>query len=481
MRAGRAPAVLPPLCPALVLPSFRPSVFPSILPRHARSPTAPRSAPPPPGRSPNRAGDPRGSPSSTRRASSPPASGSTSCSTRAASSSSTGSSPTAPPTSASTSRSIPGDGVVTGSGRIDGRLVYVFSQDFTVFGGSLSEAHAEKICKVMDLALRNGAPVIGLNDSGGARIQEGVVSLGGYADIFLRNTLASGRGPADLRHPRSLRRRRRVQPRHHRFHLHGPRGELHVRHRPQRGEDGDARGGDLRRARRRGRARRDVGRLPLRARLRARVPPGDSRAGRAFSRSTTSTSRRVRATDGSGRPARRRPARPGARQRQQAVRHARRHRPGGGRRRRSSRCTGATRTTSSSASPGWAGARSGIVANQPAVLAGVLDINASLKAARFIRFCDCFNLPVVTFVDVPGFLPGRDPGARRHHQARRQAAVRLLRGDGAQAHGHHPEGLRRRVRRHELQAHPGRREPGLAVGRDRRHGAQRGGRDPVQG
>src|SRR5687767_7965406 len=87
---------------------------------------------------------------------------------------------------------IYGDGVVTGYGRIDGRLVYVFSQDFTVFGGSLSEAFAEKICKIMDLALRNGAPVIGLNDSGGARIQEGVVSLGGYADIFLRNTLASG-------------------------------------------------------------------------------------------------------------------------------------------------------------------------------------------------------------------------------------------------------------------------------------------------
>src|SRR3989441_5214045 len=85
-----------------------------------------------------------------------------------------------------------GDGVVTGHRRIEGRLVYVFSQDFTVFGGSLSETHAEKICKVMDLALRNGAPIIGLNDSGGARIQEGVVSLGGYADIFLRNTLASG-------------------------------------------------------------------------------------------------------------------------------------------------------------------------------------------------------------------------------------------------------------------------------------------------
>src|SRR5213082_3503458 len=85
-----------------------------------------------------------------------------------------------------------GDGVVTGYGKIDGRLIYVFSQDFTVFGGSLSEAHAEKICKIMDLAMKNGAPVVGLNDSGGARIQEGVVSLGAYADIFLRNTLASG-------------------------------------------------------------------------------------------------------------------------------------------------------------------------------------------------------------------------------------------------------------------------------------------------
>src|SRR5216110_3350194 len=87
---------------------------------------------------------------------------------------------------------VPGDGFVTGYGRIDGRLVYVFAQDFTVFGGSLSEANAQKICKVMDLALKTGAPVIGLNDSGGARIQEGVVSLAGYADIFLRNTLASG-------------------------------------------------------------------------------------------------------------------------------------------------------------------------------------------------------------------------------------------------------------------------------------------------
>src|SRR5215472_2651003 len=89
-------------------------------------------------------------------------------------------------------QSVPGDGFITGYGRIDGRLVYVFAQDFTVFGGSLSETNAKKICKIMDLALKTGAPVIGLNDSGGARIQEGVLSLAGYADIFLRNTLSSG-------------------------------------------------------------------------------------------------------------------------------------------------------------------------------------------------------------------------------------------------------------------------------------------------
>ena len=98
---------------------------------------------------------------------------------------------------------VPGDGVVTGHGRVDGRVVYVFAQDFTVFGGSLSETNAAKIGKVMDMAMKAGAPIVGLNDSGGARIQEGVVSLAGYADIFLRNTLASRRRAADLRHPRA--------------------------------------------------------------------------------------------------------------------------------------------------------------------------------------------------------------------------------------------------------------------------------------
>ncbi len=123
---------------------------------------------------------------------------------------------------------VPGDGVVTGSGTINGRLVYVFSQDFTVFGGSLSKRHAEKICKVMDTAMKVGAPVIGLNDSGGARIQEGVASLGGYA-----------RGAADQPDHGAVRGRGGLQPGDDRLHLHGRRFELHVRHRPRCGQDGD--------------------------------------------------------------------------------------------------------------------------------------------------------------------------------------------------------------------------------------------------
>ena len=130
-----------------------------------------------------------------------------------------------------------GDGVVTGHGTIDGRLVFVFSQDFTVFGGSLSEAYAEKICKVMDLAMKVGAPIVGLNDSGGARIQEGVVSLGGYADIFLRNVLASGVVPQISVILGPVRRRRRLLAGDDRLHDHGRGDELHVRDRPERREE----------------------------------------------------------------------------------------------------------------------------------------------------------------------------------------------------------------------------------------------------
>ena len=147
---------------------------------------------------------------------------------------------------------IPGDGVVTGYGTINGRLVFVFSQDFTVFGGSLSEAHAEKICKIMDHAMKVGAPVIGLNDSGGARIQEGVASLGGYAEVFQRNVMASGVVPQISRDHGPMRGRRRVLAGDDRLHLHGEGQLLHVRHRPRRGEDRDARGSDRRGSRRRG-------------------------------------------------------------------------------------------------------------------------------------------------------------------------------------------------------------------------------------
>ena len=139
-----------------------------------------------------------------------------------------------------------GDGVVTGHGTIDGRLVFVFSQDFTVFGGSLSEAYAEKICKIMDLAMKVGAPVIGLNDSGGARIQEGVASLGGYAEIFLRNVLASGVVPQISVILGPVCRRRGLLAGDDGLHDHGRGVELHVRHRAQRREGGDARGGGLR-------------------------------------------------------------------------------------------------------------------------------------------------------------------------------------------------------------------------------------------
>ncbi len=125
-----------------------------------------------------------------------------------------------------------GDGFLTGYGRIEGRLVFVFAQDFTVFGGSLSETNAAKIVKMMDMAMRVGAPVIGLNDSGGARIQEGVKSLAGYADIFLRNVLVVRRGAADLRHHGPLRRWSGLLARHDRLHHHGRQDLLHVHHRP---------------------------------------------------------------------------------------------------------------------------------------------------------------------------------------------------------------------------------------------------------
>jgi propionyl-CoA carboxylase beta chain len=299
---------------------------------------------------------------------------------------------------------VPGDGVVTGSGRIDGRLVYVFSQDFTVFGGSLSEAHAEKICKVMDLAVRNGAPVIGLNDSGGARIQEGVASLGGYADIFLRNTLASGVVPqisailgpcagGAVYSPAITDFIFMVRGVSYMF-VTGPNVVKTVTH-EEVSFDGlggaDVHGGtsgvchfvhdsepECIQA-----MRELVGYLPLNnldeAPLRPTDDPVDRRDEALLDVIPDVSSKPYDMHQVIGRVV-----------------------DEGG-------FLEVHRGYADNIIVGFSrlgGRPVGIVANQPAVLAGVLDINASLKAARFIRFCDCFNLPVVTFVDVPGFLPG---------------------------------------------------------------------------
>jgi propionyl-CoA carboxylase beta chain len=299
---------------------------------------------------------------------------------------------------------FPGDGVVTGYGRIEGRLVYVFSQDFTVFGGSLSEAHAEKICKVMDLAVRNGAPVIGLNDSGGARIQEGVVSLGGYADIFLRNTLASGVVPqisvilgpcagGAVYSPAITDFIFMVRGVSYMF-VTGPNVVKTVTHEEVTFDQlggADVHGAtsgvshftcdsepECLEA-----VRELVGFLPLNnvddPPLRPTTDPDDRRDEALLELVPPSSTKPYDMHE--------------VIQRVVDEGHF----------------FEVHRGYADNIVVGFArlgGRPVGVVANQPAVLAGVLDISASAKAARFIRFCDCFNLPVVTFVDVPGFLPG---------------------------------------------------------------------------
>ena len=298
----------------------------------------------------------------------------------------------------------PGDGVVTGSGRIDGRLVYVFSQDFTVFGGSLSETHAEKICKVMDLAVRSGVPIIGLNDSGGARIQEGVASLGGYADIFLRNTLASGvipqisaiLGPCAggaVYSPAITDFVFMVRGVSYMF-VTGPSVVKTVTHEAVSFEElggadvhGDTSGIAHRvfasEAECLAAIRELMGYLPANNLDGAPAGPADDPEDRRDPALVQIV-----------------PAQPTAAYDMLAViraivDHGAFFEIHAGY--AQNILTGFARL----------GGRSvGVIANQPMVLAGVLDINASVKAARFIRFCDAFNLPLVTFVDVPGFLPG---------------------------------------------------------------------------
>jgi acetyl-CoA carboxylase carboxyltransferase component len=297
-----------------------------------------------------------------------------------------------------------GDGVVTGHGLIDGRLVFVFSQDFTVFGGSLSEAYAEKICKIMDLAMKVGAPIVGLNDSGGARIQEGVVSLGGYADIFLRNTLASGVVPqisvvlgpcagGAVYSPAITDFTVMVEGTSYMF-VTGPNVVRAVTH-----EDVDAErlGGAAVHTTMSGvahlAAADEAEALGLARQVLAHLPQNNLADPPVRQPSDTSDRREAALDsiipDDSSLPY----------DMHEVIRHV------------------VDDGDLLETQPGWAqniivgfarlsGRSVGIVAQQPAVLAGALDIDASTKAARFVRTCDCFNVPIVTFVDVPGFLPG---------------------------------------------------------------------------
>jgi acetyl-CoA carboxylase carboxyltransferase component len=299
---------------------------------------------------------------------------------------------------------IPGDGVVTGYGQIDGRLVYVFSQDFTVFGGSLSEAHAEKICKVMDLAMKNGAPVIGLNDGGGARIQEGVVSLGAYADIFLRNTLASGvvpqisaiMGPCAggaVYSPAITDFIFMVEKTSYMF-VTGPDVLKSVTHEDVTFED---LGGSRVHNSVSGVAHFSCPSEPdcirMLRQLLSYIPSNNLEDPPRI----TPTDSPIRIAeelnsiipDNSSKP-----------YDMKAIIH---HVVDDG------DFFEVQEHFATNIIIGFArlnGRPIGIVAQQPRALAGVLDINASDKAGRFVRFCDCFNIPIITFVDVPGFLPG---------------------------------------------------------------------------
>jgi propionyl-CoA carboxylase beta chain len=300
---------------------------------------------------------------------------------------------------------IPGDGVITGYGTIHGRQVYVFSQDFTVFGGSLSETHAEKICKIMDLALQNGAPVIGLNDSGGARIQEGVNSLGGYADIFYRNTISSGvvpqisaiMGPCAggaVYSPALTDFTIMVEDTSYMF-VTGPNVVKTVTNEEVSSEE---LGGASAHARKSGvahfTAANDLECLKKVRRLlsyfpqncEAQVPMEDYETGDEY-RPVLDTII---------------PADPHIPYDIVDVIHEivdegtfmEVHKQFA-----DNIVTGFSRI----------GGRSvGIIANQPFSLAGVLDVNSSRKGGRFVRFCDCFNIPLLVLVDVPGFLPGTD-------------------------------------------------------------------------
>jgi propionyl-CoA carboxylase beta chain len=301
-------------------------------------------------------------------------------------------------------QNVPGDGVVTGYGTINGRVVFIFSQDFTVFGGSLSEAHAEKICKVMDHAIKVGAPVVGLNDSGGARIQEGVASLAGYANVFQRNVLASGvipqisliMGPCAggaVYSPAMTDFIFMVKDSSYMF-VTGPEVVKTVTHESVTHEE---LGGAVTHSTKSGVADRafenDVEALLMVRRL-INYLPANNRTAPPY-RPTPDTADRAEPSldtlvpDSAAKPY----------DMKEAILKI------------------VDDSDFFELQPDYArniivglarmeGNPVGIVANQPLVLAGCLDIRSAIKAARFVRFCDCFNIPLITLVDVPGFLPG---------------------------------------------------------------------------
>lgn len=300
---------------------------------------------------------------------------------------------------------ILGDGVVTGYGTVNGRLTYVFSQDFTVFGGSLSETHAEKICKLMDLAMKNGAPIIGLNDSGGARIQEGVVSLGGYADIFYRNTLASGvipqisaiMGPCAggaVYSPAITDYILMVENTSYMF-VTGPNVVKTVTHEEVTSEElGGASVHSTKSGVAHFTAANEIDAIQQLKKLLSYIPQNCEEKAPAL------------------------PYEPGNEMRE-GLKNIVPENP--------NQPYDMREVIEQVADEGsfyevhknfaenivvgfarLAGRSIGIVGNQPAQLAGCLDIHASQKAARFVRFCDSFNIPLLVFEDVPGFLPGTD-------------------------------------------------------------------------
>lgn len=298
-----------------------------------------------------------------------------------------------------------GDGVVTGYGTVNGRLVYVFSQDFTVFGGSLSETHAEKIVKIMELAMKNGAPVIGLNDSGGARIQEGVVSLGGYADIFYRNTLASGvipqisaiMGPCAggaVYSPAITDFIFMVENTSFMF-VTGPNVVKTVTHEDVTSEElGGAQTHSTKSGVTHFACANEVECIRQIKTLLSYLPQNCEDDPPAFPYTPADEKREALNTIV--------PSNPNQPYDMREV------------------ITGTMdegsffevhKNFAENIVVGFArlaGRTIGVVGNQPAALAGVLDIDASVKGARFVRFCDCFNIPLLVFEDVPGFLPGTD-------------------------------------------------------------------------